>query len=138
MKRFRFSAVLLAVCLSSGGAVLAADGDPLFVNLTSDDAYRSDLAISVSKHMMDRGHPLTIFFNDRGIFVVSRSNAEQFKTQQAVLAELFKAGATLIACPKCMKHYDVQEGDLLEGVKVGNAQVTGDALFRENTRTLSW
>jgi len=42
---------------------------------------------------------LTISFNERGIFLVSRANAEKFKAQQAVLAELFRAGATLIACP---------------------------------------
>lgn len=38
----------------------------------------------------------------------------------------------------CMKHYDVKESDLLDGVKVGNPQLTGGALFRDNTKTLSW
>jgi hypothetical protein len=49
MKRLRFGVALTAVWLSGGGMAFSA-GDPLFVNLTSDDAYRSDLAISVSKH----------------------------------------------------------------------------------------
>jgi predicted peroxiredoxin len=110
----------------------------LFVNMTTDDAYRSVLAITVSKHMLGRGHPLTIFFNDRGILVTSKANGEKFKEQQALVAELVKAGATLIACPICMKHYDIKESDLLDGIKVGNPQLTGDALFRENTKTLSW
>jgi intracellular sulfur oxidation DsrE/DsrF family protein len=106
--------------------------------VTTDDAYRSDLAIKVSKHMFEHGHPLTIFFNDRGILVISKANGEKFKEQQAALLELAKAGATLIACPYCMKHYDVKESDLLDGTKVGNPQLTGEALFRDNTKTLSW
>jgi intracellular sulfur oxidation DsrE/DsrF family protein len=88
--------------------------------------------------MFERGHPLTIFFNDRGILVTSKGNGDKFKEQQAALAELAKAGATLIACPICMKHYGIKESDLLEGIKVGNSQLTGDALFRDNTKTLSW
>ncbi len=118
--------------------MFAGDNDPLFVNVTTDDDYRSSLAITVSKAMFERGHPLTIFFNDRGILVTARKNAEKFKEQQATLTELAAAGAMLIACPKCMKHYHIEESDLLAGIKVGNAQVTGDALFKDNTRTLSW
>jgi hypothetical protein len=37
-----------------------------------------------------------------------------------------------------MKHYEIKESDLLEGIKVGNPQLTGDALFRDNTKTLGW
>jgi len=118
--------------------VLAADSDPLFVNMTTDDDYRSTLAITVSTRMFERGHPLTIFFNDRGILVASKKNAETFPDQQAMLATLAQAGATLLACPNCMKHYGIAEGDLVEGIGVGSAQITGDALFRDHTRTLSW
>jgi predicted peroxiredoxin len=121
-----------------GGLAFAGDKDPLFVNMTTDDAYRSSLAITVSKHMFERGHPLTIFFNDRGILVTSKANAAKFKDQQAMLAELAKAGATLIACPICIKHYEIKESDLLDGIKVGSPQLTGDALFRDNTKTLAW
>jgi intracellular sulfur oxidation DsrE/DsrF family protein len=130
--------LLVAFAIAGSGPALAGDKDPLFVSVTTDDAYRSDLAIKVSKHMFEHGHPLTIFFNDRGILVISKANGEKFKEQQAALLELAKAGATLIACPYCMKHYDVKESDLLDGAKVGNPELTGDALFRDNTKTLSW
>jgi predicted peroxiredoxin len=139
MKLLRFATFLLVLFGVAGGDfAFAGDKDPLFVNMTTDDAYRSVLAITVSKHMSERGHPLTIFFNDRGILVTSKANGEKFKEQQAILAELAKAGATLIACPICMKHYGIKESDLLDGIKVGNPQVTGDALFRDNTKTLAW
>jgi len=117
---------------------MGADSDPLFVSLTSDDAYRSTLAITVSTRMFERGHPLTIFFNDRGILVASKKNAEKFPDQQAALVKLAQDGATLLACPNCMKHYGIAETDLVDGIRVGNPQVTGDALFRDGTKTLSW
>ena len=139
MKRLGVATILLVTCaVAIGRPALAGDKDPLFVSLTSDDPYRAQLAFNLSKHMLERGHPLTIFFNDRGILVASRANAEKFKEQQATLSELAKAGATLLACPYCMKHHGVKESDLLDGIKVGNPQVTGDALFRDNTKTLSW
>jgi sulfur relay (sulfurtransferase) complex TusBCD TusD component (DsrE family) len=139
MKRSRFVTFLFVACAVAGGDLaFAGDKDPLFVSMTTDDAYRSVLAIKVSKNMLERGHPLTIFFNDRGILVTSKGNGDKFKEQQEALAELAKAGATLIACPICMKHYGIKESDLLEGIKVGNPQLTGDALFRDNTKTLSW
>jgi hypothetical protein len=47
-------------------------------------------------------------------------------------------GATVIACPVCMKHYGVKDGDLIAGVKVGNPDMTSALLFKEDTKTLSW
>jgi predicted peroxiredoxin len=139
VKSLRLVIFLVGVLIAAGGGLaFAGDKDPLFVNMTTDDGYRSTLAITVGKHMSDRGHPLTIFFNDRGILVTSKANGDKFKEQQALLAELAKAGATLIACPICMKHYGIKESDLLDGIKVGNPQLTGDALFRDNTKTLAW
>jgi predicted peroxiredoxin len=139
MKLLHFFRSLALVCaLLNGSPALAGDTDPLFVNMTTDDAYRSTLAITVASRMLERGHPLTIFFNDRGIHVTSKLNAEQFAPQQAMLTELANAGATLLACPNCMKHYGIEESDLLDGIKVGSALITGDALFQEGTKTLSW
>ncbi|MGW8367230.1 MAG: DsrE family protein [Gammaproteobacteria bacterium] len=139
MRLLRVAAlVLLLGAAVSNSLVLAGENDPLFVNMTTDDAYRSTLAITVSKRMLERGHPLTIFFNDRGVLVTSKANNEKFAEQQKMLVELVGAGATLIACPNCLKHYGIAEPDLLDGIKVGSAQITGDALFRDNTKTLSW
>jgi len=129
---------VVACVLVSGSSAFGGDTDPLFVNMTTDDAYRSTLAITVASRMFERGHPLTIFFNDRGILVTSKLNAEQFAQQHSMLTELAKSGVTLLACPNCMKHYGIEETDLLDGIKVGNAVITGDALFKDGTKTLSW
>jgi predicted peroxiredoxin len=140
MKLLRFVSILLVICTVLAGALAFAGAkDPLFVSVTTDDDYRSTLAINViSKRMVELGHPLTVFFSDRGILVISKANGEKFKVQQTGLTELAKAGATLIACPSCMKHYNISESNLLDGIKVGNPQMLSDALFQGNSKTLAW
>ncbi len=140
MKLLRFVTVLFVVCtVSVGSLAFAGAKDPLFISVTTDDDYRSTLATNViGKRMAELGHPLTLFFSDRGILVISKANGEKFKVQQTALAELAKAGATLIACPSCMKHYSISESNLLDGIKVGTPPMLSDALSQANTRTLVW
>ena len=96
------------------------------------------MALTFGKNQMERGHPLTIFINDRGVEVASKSHAAKFADDQKVLGELTEKGAVVLICSMCMKHYGVKEADLLPGIKVGSPEVTGDALFKENTKTLTW
>jgi hypothetical protein len=37
-----------------------------------------------------------------------------------------------------MKHYGVAEAELLPGAEVGNPEKTGEALFQDNGKTLTW
>lgn len=136
-----FLRVLLALTLIAGGAInptFAGNGDPLFVNLTTDDAHRADMGISFGKNQLERGHPLTIFLNDKGVLIGSKENATKFADHQKMLGELASKGAVILVCPMCMKHYGVKEADLLPGLKVGNPELTGGALFKDNTKTLTW
>ena len=133
--------LLLAFTLVIGNIAapaFAGDTDPLFVNLTTNDAHRANMAISFGKNQLERGHPLTFFLNDKGVFIGSKSNAAKFKGQQEMLGELMGKGAVVLVCPMCMKHYKVKESDLLPGFKVGNPELTGGALFKDNTKTLTW
>ncbi|HTN93857.1 MAG TPA: DsrE family protein [Gallionella sp.] len=133
--------LLLAFALIIGtiaAPAFAGDTDPLFVNLTTNDAHRSNMAISFGKNQLERGHPLTIFLNDKGVFIGSKSKAAKFKGQQKMLSEIQSKGAVVLVCPMCMKHYKVKESDLLPGLKVGNPELTGGALFKDNTKTLTW
>lgn len=140
--RMKFAqALLLAlVLLVAGGLVPASAGpnDPLFINLTTDDDHRADMAITFGKNQLARGHPLTIFLNDRAVHLGARANAGRYAHHQQLLTELAGKGATLIACPMCMKHYGVLAADLLPGIQVGKPELTGGALFRDNTKTLTW
>jgi predicted peroxiredoxin len=119
-------------------SALAGDTDPLFVNATTDDGHRVGMAFLFSKHQLERKHPVTILLNDRAVLVASKANAEKFKEQQEALAGLIKAGATVIVCQMCMKHYNVGEGDLLPDIKLGTPEIVGGALFKDNTKTMTW
>jgi sulfur relay (sulfurtransferase) complex TusBCD TusD component (DsrE family) len=133
--------LLLVFVLIAGSAVTpvcAGDSDPLFVNLTTDDAHRANMGISFGKNQLERGHPLTIFLNDKGVFIGSKANASKFDEQQKMLSGLMGKGGIVLICPMCMKHYGIKESDLLPGLRVGNPALTGGALFRDNTKTLTW
>jgi sulfur relay (sulfurtransferase) complex TusBCD TusD component (DsrE family) len=130
-------ATLLCAALVAAPA-LAGGSDPLFVNLTSNDGHRANVALTFSGKQMELGHPLTVFLNDKGVFLASKASAGEFAEQQKAIEGLIEKGATVIACPMCMKHYGVAEGDLLPGIKIGNPEMTGGALFQDNAKTLTW
>jgi sulfur relay (sulfurtransferase) complex TusBCD TusD component (DsrE family) len=135
------STLLVAFALVAGGLVapvLASDDDPLFINLTTDDPHRADMGITFGKNQFERGHPLTIFLNDKGVFIGAKANAATFGEHQEKLAAMIDKGALVLVCPMCMKHYGVAEADLIAGAQVGNPELTGGALFKDDTRTLSW
>lgn len=132
---------LLALALSIGCALppaLAGSTDPLFVNLTTDDSHRASMGLVFGKNQLERGHPLTVFLNDRGVLIGAKANAAKFADQQKILSDLMAKGATILICPMCMKHYGVAETDLLPGLKVGNPDLTGAAVFKDNTKSLTW
>ncbi len=129
------SALVLAL---AGPATWAGANDPLFINMTSDDGHRATMAINFGAKQHTLGHPLTLFLNDKGVLVASKSNAGIYAEQQKAIAEVLAKGGTVIACPFCMKHYGVKESELLPGIKVGNPELTGAALFKDNGKTLTW
>ena len=137
MKRLLIALIMLA-SIGGGLPALAGDTDPLFVNATSDNVHRARMAFSFSKNQLDRKHPVTIFLNDRAVLIGSKANAKRFKEHQAMLAAMMKAGASVLICPMCMQHYGVKPGDLIEGIKVGNPELVGGALFKDGTKTLTW
>jgi sulfur relay (sulfurtransferase) complex TusBCD TusD component (DsrE family) len=132
------SLALALMIASTTAPAFAGSTDPLFVNLTTDEPHRASMGLSLGRNMLERGHPLTIFLNDKGVLIGSKANAARFASHQKALGELMGKGATVLICPMCMEHYGVKEADVLPGVKVGNPQVTGDALFKDNTKTLTW
>ncbi|MEZ5815955.1 MAG: DsrE family protein [Hyphomicrobiaceae bacterium] len=139
MKLVKFALIAAAIVAAPlTPAVLAGATDPLFVNLLTNDAHRARMAVVFSTNQLERGHPVTFFFNDKGVVLLSKKNAKKFGEHQKLLGEAMKKGAQVIACPMCMKHYGVNQGDLIDGVKVGTPELTGGALFKDNTKTLTW
>jgi sulfur relay (sulfurtransferase) complex TusBCD TusD component (DsrE family) len=127
-------AVLTALSLST----FAGPNDPLFINLSTDDLNRASMAITFGKHHSASGHPLTIFLNDRAVMMGLKAGSTKFAEQQQALAEVISSGALVIMCPICLKQAGFTEADLMNGVKMGGPKMTGEALFRDGTKTMSW
>jgi sulfur relay (sulfurtransferase) complex TusBCD TusD component (DsrE family) len=96
------------------------------------------MGITFSKAQFGLGHPLTIFLNDRSVFIASTVNAPRFAEHQKTLADLMSKGVTVIVCPMCMDHYGIQQANMVEGLQVGKPELTGPALFNDNTKALTW
>jgi sulfur relay (sulfurtransferase) complex TusBCD TusD component (DsrE family) len=131
------SIVIVALTLFAVSAIAGAN-DPLFINLSTDELDRSSMAINFGKHHSSNGHPLTIFLNDKAVILGVKAGAAKFADQQHALSEVITAGATVIMCPMCLRQAGFTEIDLLPGVKVGGPKITGDALFKDGTKTMSW
>ena len=127
-------AVLAVLSLS----VIAGANDPLFINLSTDELHRSTMAINFGKHHSANGHPLTIFLNDKAVMLGVKAGATKFSDQQQALSEVITSGALVIMCPICLKQAGYAEADLLPGIKIGGPKMTGDALFKDGTKTMSW
>jgi sulfur relay (sulfurtransferase) complex TusBCD TusD component (DsrE family) len=127
-------AALAAVSLSA----FAGANDPLFINLSTDELGRASMAINFGKHHSSNGHPLTIFLNDKAVMMGVRAGSTKFADQQQMLSELISSGALVIMCPMCLKQAGFTEADLITGVKLGGLKITGDALFKDGTKTMSW
>lgn len=138
MKPFSRLILVLGLILSAAIPAFAGDQDPLFVNLTSDDTHRAQMALTFSAKQLERGHPLTVWLNDKGVLLGSKAKSAEYALHQKMLTEMMAKGAEVIICPMCMKHYGVAEADLVPGIRVGNPDLTGAALFKDHSQTLSW
>lgn len=137
LRKLLAALAVIVVALAATPAPADTHGS-LFINLTSDEPHRVDMALSFAKSMLERAHPVTIWLNDRSVFVASQVQSGTFADQQKMLAELVAKGAVVLVCPFCMKHYGVKDSDLVNNAKVSNPDLTGGLLFKEDTRTLTW
>ncbi len=138
MFKLKTTLAAAAVSLLCSGAAFAENSDALFINLTSDNAFRVKMALAFGGRQMERGHHLTVFLNDRGVLAATKANAKLFAEQQAKLSKLLEAGATVVVCGLCMKHYGVAADDLMDGLTMGNPDLTSTKLFKEKTVAVSW
>jgi sulfur relay (sulfurtransferase) complex TusBCD TusD component (DsrE family) len=130
--------VVLAVLATLSLSAFSGANDPLFINLSTDELHRSTMAINFGKHHSANGHPLTIFLNDKAVMMGVKAGSTKFAEQQQALSEVISSGALVIMCPMCLKQAGFTEADLISGIKLGSPKVTGDALFKDGTKTMSW
>lgn len=130
--------IVFAVFAVLSLSAFAGPNDPLFVSLTTDDVHRARMALNFSKHHFENGHPLSIFLSDKGVLIGVKSGAKDFAEHQKIIADVIAKGGAVIMCPMCLRHYGFTEADLIPGIKMGGPKITGDALFKDGTKTLSW
>lgn len=131
-------AVVIATLATLSLSAFAGANDPLFINLSTDELSRASMAINFGKHHSSTGHPLTIFLNDKAVMMGVKAGSAKFADQQQALAEVISSGALVIMCPMCLKQAGFTEADLISGIKLGGPKITGDALFKDGTKTMSW
>ena len=129
---------IAALLITVSSAAFSGSNDPLFINLSTDELHRSSMAINFGKHHSASGHLLTIFLNDKAVMMGVKAGSAKFADQQQALAEVINNGALVIMCPMCLKQAGFTEADLIPGVKLGGPKITGDALFKDGTKTMSW
>ena len=133
-----FKVFVLAFVFTASPLAFSAANDPLFINLSTDEVGRASMAINFGKHHFSSGHPLTIFLNDKAVMLGVKAGSSKYVEHQQALSEAIAAGALVIMCPICLKQAGYSEADLIAGVKLGGPKVTGDALFKDGTKTMSW
>lgn len=94
----------------------------LLINFTSYTSAEAHKAIEYAKAEQKKGRPVVIYLNDASVIVAAKSNAQQFQKQQKDLAELIKKGATVAACPQCLKQYKIDAYDLMPGVQIAEVK----------------
>jgi predicted peroxiredoxin len=137
MKLLRILVVLVIILAGLVQVVSAGGSDPLFVNLTSTDHHKANMAIALSREMLKHGHPVTIYLNCQAVQIVNKKNPE-YAMQQKKLGEFITKGGTVLVCPMCEKFLRLSQADLIPGVQMSNANAVDQALFRPNTKILSW
>lgn len=131
-------ALAIAFSVTQPMPAVAGETDPLFINTTTDDGHRATMALMFASKQQERKHPVTVFLNDKGVLLAAKVRAKKNKAQQDLIAGIIKAGGSVYVCPNCLKHYGLAETALIEGVKLGNPDLLGAALFKDNTKTLTW
>lgn len=133
-----FLAFILVFSLCLPAMAEEANHAPLFISVTTDQSHRAKMGIGFGKSQYERGHFVTIFLNDKGVLLASRANEVMYAKQQEMLKSIIEQGGQVLICPTCLKYYGLKKSDLLAGIEISNPETTGNALFRDNIRTLVW
>ncbi len=137
-------ALLFFVTVPPPARAQATDGHPpLFVNLTTDDAWRANMALSFARNAQNAGHPVTVFLNVTAVRLASTAIPQTVdpisgKSAQQLLSEILDQGGTVIVCPMCLSHAGVARDTLMDRAQVGSPALTLPALFRPGGQVLSF
>jgi len=123
----------LFLSLSLGNAIAnepvpgSCGDNELFVNLTTDETWRSSMALNFSLRNLEL-RPVTIFLNVEGVRLAVDENVLPHDTYgltgkkpNEVLSDLISRGATVIVCPNCLKRAGFLPEQLIQGTYLGGS-----------------
>lgn len=121
----------------------AADKPPLFVNMTTGDAWRGWMGLHFAHATLKMGHPVTVFLNLDAVKLAAKTGEQEQRPSmrrvpREILADFIKDGGVVLMCGPCMQEFGLQIDDLVAGVQMGKPGLTQSFIFAENARTLTW
>lgn len=121
-----------------------AESGGLFVNLTTDDTWTANMAISIAHNALRSGHqPVTLFLNVRGVYLADRERLPATEGNSDLnihqkLQAFIEDGGSVIACPSCAREAGLTQEDFIEGVVIGEQGGALPLLFAPNTAIISY
>ena len=114
--------------VSASTADAEENRDGVFIHVTHgvDNPHRVLMALSMATIMCE-DHDVLVYFDIKGIQAVLKDadnlTYAHFDSSKKMLAALSKQGATLMACPGCLKAAGKTKDDLAPGVQVADKKV---------------
>lgn len=116
-------ALLLLGTVASTSRAQEAESATLVINLTSDDVWTQQMALSFGRNYMNiTGNHLVVFVNVRSVGIAlgsvpQHTTALTGKTPQELLTGLMTDGARVFLCPGCTRQAGHSLDDRIEGVE---------------------
>ena len=116
--------ILTGACTCGTGGE-ARDGAFIHISHGTNDAHRVLMALQMAD-IMSADHDVLVYFDIQGVEVVLKDAADisfsHFPSSKTQLASLSQKGATLMACPGCLKAAGKTPTDLAEGIEVADKE----------------
>jgi predicted peroxiredoxin len=133
MRNFIIAAVLTIACMFATGPASAVHSakptcgaDELFLNLTSDETWRSGMALNTAKRNLEAGYQVTVFLNVEAVRIAVREEKYRHDTYPMTgltslqtLQQIIDMGARVIVCPGCLERSGFKPHELISGVYLG-------------------
>ena len=112
----------------------------LVVNISTDNVELMYAAIRIAMVAAQRGHGVTLLLRVRAIdFALKNSDFPVYGTTiKQELKNFMKTGSQVIVGGGCLKLRGIAQTELMDDIIIGNPDIVMGALFRENTRILSY
>lgn len=121
------AALALAGC-STGSPTEATGSDGVFVHITkgTDSPHEVLMGLAMAALMREGGKDVLVYFDIEGIEVVLADAPDltykHFASSRSQIEKLIAAGATVSACPGCLKAAGKAEGDLMPGIQLADRE----------------